>query len=255
MHLGFWDKNTKDRQQAVLNENQAIIDLAKVRRGQKVLDAGCGVGGTAIYIAKKTAAFVVGITLSQKQVYLAKKNAKRHKVDKLTQFFCQDYSKTNFDNNTFDVVYGIESICHAYPKSKFLAEAYPILKPRGKLVVADGYTSRLPKTIKEKEIIKKFTWAFALKEIIPKAEMTSAISDTGFVNVKETGKTNSILPSVNYFSYAGVTLFPMVKILSFLPIKLLKTVYRNNVAAVSLYEGIKKGLAAYYLHYAEKPRV
>lgn len=53
LHLGFWDHATKNRQEAILNENQAVIELGKINKHSKALDVGCGIGGTAFYIAKK----------------------------------------------------------------------------------------------------------------------------------------------------------------------------------------------------------
>ncbi|MGD8744405.1 MAG: class I SAM-dependent methyltransferase [Candidatus Woesebacteria bacterium] len=64
MHFGFWEKNTKNRQEALVNENQKVIDLAGIKMGQKALDAGCGVGGTAIHIAKKTHAKVYAVSIA-----------------------------------------------------------------------------------------------------------------------------------------------------------------------------------------------
>ena len=119
IHFGFWDKETKNRHEAMLNENQAVIDAGKIKSKHKVLDAGCGVGGTAIYIAKNIGARVVGISFVKKHIDLAKKYAKDNGVEKLTDFQAQDYTETNFKNNSFDIVYGIESICHAFQVSIF----------------------------------------------------------------------------------------------------------------------------------------
>lgn len=76
-HHGFWDRDTKNIHEAMLNENQVIIDLANIKSSQNVLDAGCGVGGTAIYIAKKTGANVCGISVIPKEIRLAKKYAQK----------------------------------------------------------------------------------------------------------------------------------------------------------------------------------
>ena len=99
MHHGFWEKGVKNRYEAMEKENQAIIDLAAIGPKDTVLDAGCGVGDTAIYIAKKVGVCVFGITLSQKQVGLAKQYAKRQGVEKLVNFSVQDYTKTTLPHN------------------------------------------------------------------------------------------------------------------------------------------------------------
>ncbi len=60
MHHGFWDEKITTHYQAAIKENQAMINLGKIKAGDRVLDAGCGVGATAIYIAQKTGAEVTG---------------------------------------------------------------------------------------------------------------------------------------------------------------------------------------------------
>ena len=61
-------------------------------------------------------------------------------------------------DETFDVVYGIESVCHAFDKKAFLEEAWRVLKPGGVLVILDGfaeatYTNITDKTIKTSKIL------------------------------------------------------------------------------------------------------
>lgn len=220
----------------------------------KVLDAGCGVGGTAIYIAKKTGAKVWGITLSQNQVNLANKYSNVNSVANLTDFSKQDYHQTNFPENFFDFVYGIESICHAHPKSKFLREAFRILKPGGRIIIADGYCSRTPRTQHEKKIIKEFVSSYALKELITTNKMEREIKKSGFTNLDSINKTKEVEPSVRYYYKITNRLAPIIKIVSKIPIVPLRAIKENALAAKSLVEAFKINLAAYYIHYAEKSK-
>ena len=132
MHFGFWDEHTKNMQQAIINQHQAIIDYGQIKPQHQVLDAGCGVGGTSFYVAKHTQAQVTGITLSLKQVNIAQNQAQKNNLSHLTKFHTQDFTQTSFSNQYFDVIFGNESICYASPKSSFLNEAYRLLKPKGK---------------------------------------------------------------------------------------------------------------------------
>jgi len=53
LHYGLWDKDTKNLSEALENTNKKIGKLTKIEEDEKVLDAGCGIGGTAIYLASK----------------------------------------------------------------------------------------------------------------------------------------------------------------------------------------------------------
>jgi cyclopropane fatty-acyl-phospholipid synthase-like methyltransferase len=52
LHYGYWDKKTLSHTQSLLNKNQKLYDAAGIKPVDKVLDAGCGIGGSSIWMAK-----------------------------------------------------------------------------------------------------------------------------------------------------------------------------------------------------------
>ena len=65
VHYGFWEKDTKSFKDALINTNNYLMRMADVQKGERILDAGCGVGGSAIYLATERDAKVTGISLSK----------------------------------------------------------------------------------------------------------------------------------------------------------------------------------------------
>lgn len=254
MHFGYWEKGVTNRHEAMLAENQAVVDLAKISRTDTALDAGCGVGGTAIYIAKATGARVTGITIDPKQAALANKNAIKLGVTDLTHFEAQDYTQTNFADNHFDVVYGVESVCYSTPKSQFLTEALRILKPGGRLVILDGYLKRLPKNPNERAFVEEFKRSFALKEFVTASKMEASIQEAGYVNVRSASKMTLVGTSVQEFQRLAKAVYPLAKLLALFPSSKLKAGLRNADALLALGKMHKLGLADHAAHYAEKPR-
>ena len=57
MHAGFWDAKTKTLHEALINENKILASIAHIKAGDYVLDAGCGVGGSSIYLAGASSMF------------------------------------------------------------------------------------------------------------------------------------------------------------------------------------------------------
>lgn len=221
----------------------------------KILDAGCGVGGTALYIAQTTGASVWGISLDPKQIQLAKHYARQRHIAPLTHFSAQDYTHTNFPDNYFDVVYGIESICYASPKTTFLKEAYRILRPGGVVIIHDGYLTHLPKTPQEQRILSNFTWSFVLPPMITKDHMHRDMTKTGFIHNTSITMLKKVLPSVRYFRRWGILTQLVCMISQYIPVKPVQAIYHNYLAIKSAEEGYRVGLADYREHYGQKPVV
>lgn len=106
--------------------------------GIKVLDVGCGVGGTSRYLAKALdGAHVTGITLSPRQVARAQELAVAQGVANQTHFqVLNALDMVAFEDNTFDVVWACESGEHMPDKQKYISEMMRVLKPGGKFVMA-----------------------------------------------------------------------------------------------------------------------
>lgn len=110
--------------------------------GEKVLDAGCGVGGPARYFAKKQGVQVDGFTISQVQVdKAAELNAKAGLTDKV------NIRKGDFHNiadlvqaESYDKVLFLESLGHAVDPTSVIKGAFKALKPGGTLYIKDFYT-------------------------------------------------------------------------------------------------------------------
>jgi cyclopropane fatty-acyl-phospholipid synthase-like methyltransferase len=142
IHYGYWDEKVNSFPQSLMRMNEVMATTAGITSADKVLDAGCGVGGSSIFIASQFGCKVTGITLSERQQQKASKNAKEKGIDHLADFEIMNYCNTSFADQSFDVVWGCESICYADDKEKFINEAFRILKPGGRLVVADGFVTK-----------------------------------------------------------------------------------------------------------------
>jgi cyclopropane fatty-acyl-phospholipid synthase-like methyltransferase len=108
----------------------------------KILDAGCGIGGTSIYLAKRYPNVkFTGITITPGQQKLAKKYAKEKNL-KNVNFYVKSYLDTGYLNNYFDGIFGLESINYASDKKKLVDEVYRILKPGGRFVTVDAFFTK-----------------------------------------------------------------------------------------------------------------
>lgn len=251
LHYGFWEKDTNNLQEALINTNRYLAKKAHITKDDTVLDAGCGIGGSSIWLAKNIGCSVVGITISDKQVAQAKLLAKKHGVDSKVQFFNENFTNTKFDNETFDVVWAIESVCHAAKKSDFLNEAHRILKKDGRLVLADGFIKRDPIDKNEGKLLDEFCVGLELPNMVKFSDFEKKLDAIGFKDIIAEDKSDEVRPSSKKLYNMCRIAYPISIITGWLGITP-KLLTLNNLAGIKQYEGSKSGLFCYGVFYAKK---
>lgn len=129
---------------------RAIVAPAALQPGQRVLDAGCGVGGAARLLAREHGVEVLGLTISTAQVERASALTASAGLDDLVAVRWGDCADAlPAEDASVDAVLAIESACHFTDRPRFLAEARRVLRPGGALLVSDwvgkgpGFDDRL----------------------------------------------------------------------------------------------------------------
>ena len=136
LHHGYWASGEETKEQAQIQLVEHLAHVAALMPGRKILDVGCGFGASSIYLAKKYGAEATGITISPVQVEMARKAAALEDVN--AKFALMDAEEMRFDQ-TFDVVWSIESISHYPQKQKFFASAAKCLESGGTLALTDWF--------------------------------------------------------------------------------------------------------------------
>ncbi len=136
IHHGYYnsfDVNTVNAPVRLLEKLTQLIDITP---NQTLLDVGCGMGATAIYLSQKYPIHIVGINLSTKQLEYAN-NDLRLAAASNVKFILEDaHTLKSFDDNMFDIVWSLESCEQFYDKEQFIQQAFRVLKPGGKLMLA-----------------------------------------------------------------------------------------------------------------------
>ena len=203
LHYGVWDKEIKSLKEAVINTNRELMLLGEIPKGAFVLDAGCGVGGSSIFLAKERRCQAKGITLSARQVATASKYAERHGVQDLVQFEQQDYTNTSFAANTFDYAWAIESMQTAQDKSLFFQEIARVLKPGGRLLIADCFKSHAYDIKQEPDMLTMLN-GWAISDILTLEELEEIAGQYGLRLSGRRNVTKEVKPSVNRIYWAAL---------------------------------------------------
>lgn len=253
LNLGFWFSETKSLSEALRNLNVEVARRANASPGDRTLDAGCGVGGTCIYLATEHQCDAHGITLVPGQVELARKFSREAGVSYSTHFEVMDYNNTSFPDNYFDVVTGIESICHTPSKRTFLKEAYRILKPGGRLVLADTLQAKATLTPREHDYL--YTYGFEgckISSLDTPEQHLENLKELGYSQYQHEDMTRYVWPSIRRLRmlYYPAWMYNQYRALIGKPFG--ETEKAHTRMCYYLYTGIKKNLWSYGLIQAVK---
>ncbi|MBU0486062.1 MAG: methyltransferase domain-containing protein [Proteobacteria bacterium] len=251
LHIGYWDKSTKTLAQALVRQNEIMGEKGRITASDRVLDAGCGVGGSSIFLAKSRGCQVVGITLSHKQARSATGFARKKGVHEQTDFQVMDYTNTGFADESFDVVWALESSCYAASKKTFINEAYRILKKGGRLIVADGFESKDTYSPFERKIFDLWIKRWAVDALEPLPKFRQHLSDAGFIKINYEDITKNVTPSSRRLFALAIVTWPLAKMAQALG-KRSKIQNDNLAGAFFQYLVLKLNLGSYGMFYAEK---
>jgi len=251
VHYGLWDNGTRCQADAIRNMDGFVASRLGLARGRRVLDAGCGVGGTSLYLADEHGLEVVGITLSEDQLRRARRLTATSRAAVPPIFRRGDYLCTSYPDEFFDGVVAIESVCYAEEKRRFLAEAFRILSPGGRLVVADGFAAA-PITARARAQYRRLLDGMALTDLNSVKEFDAGLRATGFVDVRCDDKTTSVQPSsrrILALSVIGVAICSLPCRLGLLPASWLA----HGWAGIAQRPLFRDGTLAYCVFSASKP--
>ncbi|MGD0795358.1 MAG: methyltransferase domain-containing protein [Dehalococcoidales bacterium] len=151
IHDGYYVTGKESRREAQENLTRYIAGKARIKEGSRILDVGCGMGGSSIWLATNLKAKTVGITISPAQVEIARKLAKERKAD--SSFLLMDAENMHFPG-TFDVMWVVASSTHFQDQKKFVKSATALLDRGGKFVVFDWMSNESVADIKNDRHLK-----------------------------------------------------------------------------------------------------
>ncbi|XZO03076.1 MAG: methyltransferase domain-containing protein [Microcoleus sp.] len=237
MHHGYYgpDGNLKkERRQAQIDLIEELLDWAgtpsdtQLSEPYNILDVGCGIGGSTLYLTEKfssvagnnfrlddevdrnfsrspgqskteTRITATGITLSPVQANRAKERAKMAGLENNVNFLVADALNTPFPDNSFDLVWSLESGEHMPDKIKFLQECYRVLKPGGTLILATwchrpvGETAGELTDAERRELAEIYR-VYALPYVISLPEYEEITRSLPFTNIRTADWSKAVAP-------------------------------------------------------------
>lgn len=201
MHHGYYGadgRDPKERRQAQIDLIEELLGWANVTQAENILDVGCGIGGSSLYLAEKFRAEVTGITLSPVQANRAIERAQSAGLK--AHFQVANALEMPFADSSFDLVWSLESGEHMPDKAKFLQECYRVLKPGGTFVFATWChraIDRQPLTADEQKHLEDIYRVYCLPYVISLPEYEQIACEVGFTDLRSADWSTAVAPFWN----------------------------------------------------------
>jgi tocopherol O-methyltransferase len=201
VHHGYYERGIHTHAQSVLNMNDVVGRLLSLEKkgGHRahILDAGCGIGGTVVHLAKCYPSLSwTGITVIPEHVEMARQLSHDQGVSHITEFLVQDFMHTEFPSDHFDAVYLLESACYAQNKDVLCRELHRILKPGGMLVLIDAFLTDATRSRLVERVLTWFCGGWGLPGLISTDECVSLLDAQGFREICSKDLSKNVTRSI-----------------------------------------------------------
>lgn len=253
LHYGHWEDGIRTHSEALINKNRLLAETAGIKDGESVLDAGCGIGGSSIWLAKAYNVNVTGVSVTPEQIAMARKNAEQRGLSDRVKFEVADFIHTPFPDASFDVMWCCETICYAVDKRDLMREALRVLKPGGRLVCSDGYATKRQYTADEWQPVIACLDGWEVPNLAMVDEFESDLNEVGFENIQHWDYTENVMPSARRMWLTAVTTHPMHWLMSKVGLRTRGQI-GNFQVAINQYRLFKDRLTTYEVFLAHKPK-
>ncbi|RDG38275.1 methyltransferase domain-containing protein [Streptomyces corynorhini] len=181
IHVGYWDDGEHDL--PIAEATDRLTDLVArhlaPRRDQRILDVGCGNGDPALRIAGAYDVRLSGITVSERQLAQAAERAAGHDARDRVSFQLADAMDLPFEDGSFDGALAIESLLHMPDQCAALSEIRRVVRPGGRLVVADQCRRR-PFTGRDRALFDNMLSVYRIAGINTPDEHAARLAESGW---------------------------------------------------------------------------
>jgi cyclopropane fatty-acyl-phospholipid synthase-like methyltransferase len=253
MRRAVWADGVESLSQAVDYVNRLVASEAESRAAAmnagvlRILDIGCGVGGSLFFLAGAIDAPMeaIGITISPTQAGIARRQARIRGLSTRCVFLAADFIGVT-GLPPFHLACAIESFVHFPSPSAFFTAAAASLAPGGRLLVIDDFISRESGTRRERRLVEAFRHGWLLPSLCPLARAARSAAACGLRLVEDRDLSGSLSPHPLGARMSGWT----ARVARALPVP--GQYWRSTVGSLALSSCQQAGLVGYHCLVFEK---
>jgi len=197
-HYGVWEPDVRTHQQALLRSNELLVRGLALTEDTTVLDAGCGIGGFAVWLAGRFGCQVTGITVCRPHVAAAAEVARQAGVGDRCTFLEMDMDRLALPAQSFDLIVNQDTFCHAADKAGYLASVAQLLKPSGSWRAIDFSVQDAPLTPAEQIDYDASCEGFHIPSMAAPGSVRSMLEREGFMDVRVDDLTSQVVPTARH---------------------------------------------------------
>jgi tocopherol O-methyltransferase len=164
IHDGYYITGKETKEEAQENLIKLMAEKARIKKHARILDVGCGMGGSSIWLAENFGAVTTGITISPVQMDIAKKSAQDRKAK--SSFLLMNAENMHFPG-TFDVIWVLAAMTHFQHQESFLKSTTNFLNKKGKFIIFDWMLCENTADLQNDQYIKPVSEGMLLASLHP----------------------------------------------------------------------------------------
>lgn len=225
-------------------------------QSQTVVELGCGNGFNLLHLANRFGEQqFTGLDITPLHIKNGMRRAKQKQLKNI-DFELGDFHNLDYPAASVDMVFAIESICHAQDIFRVMSEVHRVLKPGGIMIVFDGFRVRehcllTPDEKMARYLIEK---TLAVNESQQIQSYISGSQELGFSVLEHTDLSRAILPNLERFHDLARLLFEISPLGHVARILLPVHLTRNAIAAYLMPILVGNGIQGYFRLCYQKPK-
>ena len=243
IHQPLWADGVDNLKDALNYANKLLLKQIQKSKlpVRHVLDLGCGVGSSIIYLARHSdVPHFTGITISAAQQELGQQHIEQAQLQDRCKIMEASFLQLPTEVPTAEVAYAIEAFVHATDALAFFREAASKLPPGGRLILIDDFLTEVATATPEaQQVLSDFRFGWHLGSLLSIATIQEVAVKAGFTLEEESDLTN--LLNLNRFRDKLLAWY----VYFFRPFLKSSLYFQSLIGGDARYQSLRKGWIKY----------